>query len=130
MAAGTTLLQGCPVCQTRASGGHSRAFKLQRHAASIKSYSGLHPSRKAELTQEAASTCCRSVQARLHVESASVPVHTVGMLEHMSTSDRLLVLQDNKQKMRQQAYRQCNSSGSPNRGDSRRVPQGGTVADP
>lgn len=62
MAAGTTLLQGCPVCRTRASGGHSRAFKLQRHAASLASYSGLHPSRHAELKQKAALTCCRLVQ--------------------------------------------------------------------
>ena len=111
MAAGTILVQGCPVCQTRASGGHSRAFKLQRHAASIKSYSGLHPSRKAELTQEAATTCCRSVQRSRASRDSSVNHYPdLGMFRHMSTIDGLLALQDNKQKMRQQAYCQCNSS--------------------
>lgn len=59
MAAGT-FVQGRSACHTNAAGEHSKSFKLQRHAASIRSYSGLNPSRKAELRQEAAATCCRS----------------------------------------------------------------------
>ena len=63
MAAGTTFVQGPATCHTNASGQHSMLFRLQRHAASIRSYSGLNPSRKAELRQEAATTCCRSALA-------------------------------------------------------------------
>ncbi|DBA71735.1 TPA: Bifunctional aspartokinase/homoserine dehydrogenase 1, chloroplastic [Trebouxia sp. C0005] len=89
MAAGTTFVQGRATCHTNASGQHSMLFRLQRHAASIRSYSGLNPSRNAELRQQAATTC-RRVSSRSSVSRATVSAIAVDAppLENLETCPR------------------------------------------